>query len=119
MEEIQEEKVQQLLEEFSDKEVYVHLETTNGAYASHFDEKAYNVGAFIRNAKVRYTQAKIVGNGQTYRVGLKFDLGWIYAEGLSKWVLNDENQLLMAGHDREGRLMVALQISENPFKYEE
>lgn len=119
MEEIQIEEVQQQLDSLTNKEVYVHLETTNGAYASHFDEKAYNVGAFIRNAHVRFKQAKIVGSGQVYRVGLKLDIGWIYAEGLTKWEINEEDELLMAGHDREGRLMVALQLSEKPFKYEE
>ncbi|ASN04744.1 YojF family protein [Virgibacillus necropolis] len=109
--------VQQILENFCNKEVYVHLETTNGAYASHFDDKAYTVGAYIRNAKVTFSQAKIVGNGNTYRTGLKMELGWIYAEGLTDWVLDHDNRLLMAGHDREGRLMVSLEISETPFKY--
>lgn len=109
--------VQDILDQFCNKEVYVHLETTNGAYASHFDDKAYNVGAYIRNAKVNFSQAKIVGNGKTYRTGLKMDLGWIYAEGLTDWILDKENRLLMAGHDREGRLMVSLEISAKPFKH--
>jgi hypothetical protein len=30
-------------------------------------------------------------------------------------VFNEKNQLLMAGHDREGKLAIALQISETPF----
>ncbi|WP_430791006.1 YojF family protein [Virgibacillus flavescens] len=107
--------VQDILEQFCNREVYVHLETTNGAYASHFDDKAYNVGAYIRNAKVKFTQAKIVGNGKTYRTGLKMDLGWIYAEGLTDCELDKDNRLLMAGHDREGRLMVSLEISDTPF----
>lgn len=110
------EKVQKVLDNFTNKEVYIHLETTNGAYASHFNDNAYNVGAFIRNAKVSFNHAKIVGDGKTYRVGLKMDIGWIYAEGVTDWEMLDE-QLLMAGHDREGRLMVALQISETPFRY--
>lgn len=109
--------VQDLLNKFCNKDVYVHLETTNGAYASHFDEKAYNVGAYIRNAKVNFSQAKIVGNGKTYRTGLKMDIGWIYAEGLSDFELDTDNRLLMAGHDREGRLMVSLEISAIPFKH--
>lgn len=116
MKPIEVEKVQKVLDRFINKEVYIHLETTNGAYASHFNDNAYNVGAFIRNAKVRFQQAKIVGDGKTYRVGLKMDIGWIYAEGVSDWEMLDE-KLLMAGHDREGRLMVALQISETPFRY--
>lgn len=109
--------VQKQLEQFIDKEVYVHLETTNGAYASHFNNKAYNVGVYLRNAKVKFSRAKIVGNGKAYRVGLKMEMGWIYAEGLTDWEIYEETKLLMAGHDREGRLMVALQISETPFHY--
>lgn len=116
MKPIEIEKVQERLQTFENKTVYVHLETTNGAYASHVNEKAYNVGAYIRNAKVVFSKAKIVGNGRSYRVGLKTALGWIYAEGLSDWVINEDEQLLLAGHDREGRLMVALEISETPFK---
>ncbi|GAB3057054.1 YojF family protein [Virgibacillus ainsalahensis] len=110
-------KVQEMLDQFINKNVYVHLETTNGAYAKHFDEKAYNVGAYIRNAQVTFNQAKIITTKNTYRVGLKLEMGWIYAEGLTDWVLHEESKLLLAGHDREGRLMVSLQISETPFNY--
>lgn len=111
------EKVQAKLDEYKDKEVYIHLETTNGAYANHINKDAYNVGAFIRNAKVTFHQAKIVGNEKSYRVGLKMEKGWIYAEGLRDWTIHEDKKLLMAGHDKEGRLMVSLQISETPFDY--
>lgn len=114
MKPIETEQVQQQLNFFTNKNVYIHLETTNGAYASHFNDKAYNVGAYIRNAEVNFSQAKIIGDGKSYRVGLKTELGWIYAEGLTDWTLHKEKQLLLAGHDREGRLMVALNISETP-----
>lgn len=110
-------EVQNLLYQFINKDVYIHLETTNGAYASHFDEKAYNVGAYIRNAQVAFQQAKIVQDGNTFRAGLKMEIGWIYAEGLTDWTMHEKKKLLMAGHDREGRLMVSLQISETPFSY--
>ncbi|TQS74808.1 DUF1806 family protein [Ornithinibacillus gellani] len=109
--------VQEKLDSFLHQEVYIHLETTNGAYASHLNEKAYNVGAYARNIKVQFSQAKIVGDKQVHRVGLKLDMGWIYAEGLTHWEMLEDGKLLMAGHDREGRLMVALQISETPFNY--
>ena len=115
MEPINVSKVQALLDDYINKSVYLHLETTNGAYASHINEKAYTVGAFIRNAEVKFTHAKIVGNNNVYRVGLKLEIGWVYAEGLTDWTVTEENQLLLAGHDREGRLMVALQISDQPF----
>ncbi|WP_106496687.1 YojF family protein [Lentibacillus sp. Marseille-P4043] len=117
MKPIEIEKVQESFKRFINKDVYVHLETTNGAYASHFDDKAYNVGAYIRNAKVKFSQAKIVGDGKAYRAGLKMEFGWIYAEGLTDWTIQGDNQLLLAGHDREGRLMVSLEVSETPFRY--
>ncbi|UOQ45838.1 YojF family protein [Halobacillus salinarum] len=115
---IEQEKVQTKIDELADKQVYIHLETTNGAYASHFDEEAYNVGAFIRNARVSYQHGKIVSTGGSFRVGLKLDIGWVYAEGVTDYEIDDNDRLLMAGHDREGRLMVALEISETPFSHE-
>ncbi|WP_110111915.1 YojF family protein [Bacillus sp. CGMCC 1.16541] len=114
MQPIEKKSVQQHLTNFFNKEVYVHLETTNGAYASHFNEKVMTVGAFIRNAKVHIKQGKITGDSP-YRVGLEMPIGWVYAEGLTDWEINDQGQLLLAGHDFEGRLAVALQISETPF----
>ncbi|MGM8366074.1 YojF family protein [Virgibacillus sp. W0181] len=112
---IEVEKVQQVLEQFKNKPVFIHLETTNGAYASHFDNKGVNVGAYIRNAGIKFSQAKIIGENSSYRVGLKTENGWVYAEGLTDWEMYESNKLLLAGHDPEGRLMVALQISETPF----
>lgn len=117
MESIDEERVQQYLTDWIDQDVYVHLETTNGAYASHFDNTSVNVGAYIRNAHISFTQAKIVRDGTSYRVGLKMEFGWVYAEGLTDWTELD-GALLLAGHDYEGRVMVALQISEKPFAQE-
>lgn len=78
---------------------------------------AYNVGAYVRNAQITYTQGKIVEQEGAYRVGLKHEIGWIYAEGLTDFEFNENNQLLMAGHDADGRLMVAMQLSEKPFNY--
>lgn len=114
MKPIEKDVVQNYLERFKDKQVYVHLETTNGAYASHFGNKGVNVGAYIRNAKLTYTNAVIQGN-TSFRVGLKTELGWVYAEGLTDYELYKETNLLLAGHDEDGRVMVALQISETPF----
>lgn len=115
MESIDKQKVQTLLNQFLNKDVYIHLETTNGAYASHFGNKGVNVGAFIRNAKVQFSKAVIQGE-TGFRVGLNTELGWVYAEGLTDYEIYGENALLMAGHDPDGRLMVALEISEKPFE---
>lgn len=105
---INKEKVQQALEDWGNRDLYVHLETTNGAYS------ARKVGAYIRNSLIRFSQARITGDG-AYRVGLKMDQGWVYAEGLTDWELDDKGRLLLAGHDEEGRLAVALQLSPQPF----
>ncbi|MEC3641321.1 DUF1806 family protein, partial [Bacillus halotolerans] len=50
-----------------------------------------------------------------YRVGLKTEEGWIYAEGLTEYTVDEENRLLMAGHLPGGKLAISLQISEKPF----
>jgi len=107
--------VQEAINGFANKDVYIHLETTNGAYASHKDQSFFSAGAYIRNALVRYELGKITGNGP-YRVGLKINLGWIYAEGITHFEIDEENHLLLAGHDHEGKLAVALEISHTPFE---
>lgn len=114
MQPIRIEEVQKALNRFTNQDVYLHLETTNGAYASHHNEGFFAAGAYIRNGRIRFSRAKIAGNGP-YRVGLKLDLGWVYAEGLTDWEVTDKGQLLLAGHDYEGKLAVALQLSDAPF----
>ncbi|OLN24214.1 hypothetical protein BTO30_02050 [Domibacillus antri] len=115
MEPILPEKVQELIDRFAGEEIYLHLETTNGAYASHFNEKFFSAGAYIRNAKLTYEHGKIVGDGP-YRVGLKLEIGWVYAEGLTHYGFDEDGRLLMAGHDFDGKLAVALQMGKTPFK---
>ncbi|MBE4910001.1 YojF family protein [Bacillus luteolus] len=107
-------EVQATLNGLVNQELYIHLETTKGAYAAHNDDSQVAVGAYIRNAKVIYNHGKITGDGP-YRVGLKMDLGWIYAEGVTDWEFDDKGRLLLTGHDSEGRLTVSLQLSPNPF----
>ncbi|MGM9925853.1 MAG: YojF family protein [Bacillus sp. (in: firmicutes)] len=107
--------VQEAINAHQQKDVYIHLETTNGAYASHFAGGAYSAGAYIRNALVQYEYGKITGDGP-YRVGLKLSIGWIYAEGVTHYQIDEQNRLLLAGLDEAGRLAVALQISETPFE---
>ncbi|HHY74963.1 MAG TPA: YojF family protein [Bacillus bacterium] len=107
-------EVQNKLNEFREQDLYLHLETTNGAYASHKDQSAMTVGAYIRNSVIRYRHAKITGNGP-YRVGMKMENGWVYAEGLTHFEVDEKNRLLLAGHDANGKLAVACQISKQPF----
>lgn len=107
-------KVGEAISQFAEKDVYVHLETTQGAYAVHHGGLPMVVGAFIRNAKIQFIRGTIAGNGP-YRVGLKMEHGWTYAEGLTDWEYNEKGQLLLAGHDPDGKLVVALQLSLHPF----
>lgn len=109
------EKVQEIINRYANWDVFLHLETTNGAYASHNNESTLSAGAYIRNAQIRYESGKIVGNGP-YRVGLKLAIGWVYAEGLTHFEIDDHQRLLLAGHDSEGKLAVALEISPIPFE---
>lgn len=106
--------IQQAIDQFSNKMVYIHLETTNGAYASHFDESVFSSGAYIRNAHVMLEHGKITGPGP-FRVGIKIPLGWVYAEGITHYTIDEKGRLLMAGHDFKGKLAVALEISLTPF----
>lgn len=115
MEKINLKSVQEAINQFANKDVYLHLETTNGAYASHNDETFFSAGAYIRNALVRYELGKITGNGP-YRVGLKINLGWVYAEGITHFKVDEQGRLLLAGHDYQGKLAVALEISPTPFE---
>jgi hypothetical protein len=114
MEFIQADKVQEQINEKAKKQVYIHLETTNGAYANHNDESFFNSGAYIRNAKLAYEYGKITGDGP-YRIGLKTEIGWVYAEGITHYEIDDKGRLLLAGLDFTGKLAVALEISETPF----
>src|SRR5699024_11031625 len=109
-------EVENLLLNYKDKDIYVHLEHTSGAYASHVGNQVVNVAAYIRNAKVKFMARDIAAEQGAFRVGLKLETGWVYAEGLTDFEYTDEEQLLLAGHDTDGRLTVALQLSENPFK---
>jgi hypothetical protein len=108
------ETVQKELERFVNQDVYIHLETTNGAYASHFNEGFFSSGAYIRNALVQYERGKITGDGP-YRIGLKMPIGWIYAEGITHFEVDPTGRLLLAGHDYQGKLAVCLEISLTPF----
>ncbi|WJY26575.1 YojF family protein [Sporosarcina trichiuri] len=116
MEPVKQEELQKLIDSFAGKDVYIHLETTNGAYAAHFQEGFFNAGAFIRNIVVNYELGKVAGESP-HRVGLKLPSGWIYAQGITHYELDEYGRLLMAGLGPDGKLAVALQISETPFTY--
>lgn len=114
MEPVNIELVQKELDRFANQDVYIHLETTNGAYANHYDEAFFASGAYIRNAKIQYEHGKITGPNP-YRVGLRMDIGWVYAEGITHFEVDEQGRLLLAGHDFQGKLAVCLEISNMPF----
>ncbi len=57
MEEINHEKVQSLLSSYEHKPVYLHVKTTNGAYAAHFDQRIFNAGTFKKYSSDLWTCA--------------------------------------------------------------
>lgn len=116
MELVEVNQLQAAIDSFAGKDVYLHLETTNGSYASHFNEGFFNAGAFIRNVVINFELGKVVGDSP-HRVGLKLPQGWVYAQGITHFELDEEGCLLLAGHDGTGKLAVALQLSETPFSY--
>lgn len=107
-------EVQERLDQLRQQDVYIHLEMTSGAYAAHRDSSKHPSATFITNAKIRYEYGSIEGGGP-YRVGLKMEKGWVYSEGLTHWDETDSERLIMSGHDAQGKLVVALQLSKNPF----
>ena len=111
---IQPEDIQFQIDRFAGQDLYIHLELTTGAYANHFDSTRPPASAFISNAVIRYTHGSISGTGP-YRVGLKTEQGWVYAEGLTHVDENETERLILAGHDSQGKLIVALQLSQSRF----
>jgi hypothetical protein len=107
--------VQRELDRRLGHDLYLHLETTTGSYTALGPEKRTPVIAFVRNAAVHPERGLITGTGP-YRVGLKLPHGWVYAEGLTDFEVNGRDELLLAGHDAEGNLTVALQLSTSPFR---
>ncbi|WP_343073213.1 DUF1806 family protein [Salicibibacter cibi] len=107
--------VQPLLDFFNEKHVYIHFELTNGAYAAYRHGKHHAAGGYVRNARMDVQHGKIKGE-DPYRVGLKTDDGWIFAEGLSMFDYKNNESLYLYGFDEQGKLAVALQLSTIPFR---
>lgn len=107
-------EVQQMIDKLTDQDLYIHLELTTGAYAAHYDSSKHPAANFITNAQIRFSHGVISGNGP-YRVGLKMEQGWVYAEGLTHYEESETERLIMAGHDNQGKLVVALHLSREPF----
>jgi hypothetical protein len=111
---INQSEVQSRIDLLKDQDLYIHLEMTTGAYAAHLDSSKHPAATFITNAVIRYSHGSISGSGP-YRVGLKMMQGWVYSEGLTHYEENELNRLILAGHDSQGKLIVALQLGREPF----
>lgn len=106
--------IQKLLDQLKGKDVYIHVEMTTGAYAAHRGHASLAATALVQNTLVNYTQGSIVGHGP-YRIGLKTAHGWVFAQGLTHFDPNETERLVAAGHDGDGKLVVAFQLSTEPF----
>ncbi len=105
--------VQERIDRLANQTVYLHLETTQGVYTARRGEGPV-ASCYIRNVPIQYERGEIKGEGP-FRVGIKLAQGWVYCDGLTDWEADDDDRLLLAGHDREGRLVAALQLSPFPF----
>ncbi|MDQ6419617.1 YojF family protein [Paenibacillus sp. LHD-117] len=106
--------IQQRIDSMVNEQLYLHLEQTTGAYAAHFDSSKHPAATFISNIAIHYSHGKISGGGP-FRVGLKMEHGWVYSEGLTHYEESETERLIMAGHDNAGKLVVAMQLSREPF----
>lgn len=114
MQPIQPQEIQARIDRLAGQDLYIHLELTTGAYASHLDSTRHPASVFMSNAAVRYMHGSISGTGP-FRVGLKTAQGWVYAEGLTHEDEQESERLILAGHDSQGKLVVALQLSRERF----
>ncbi|HLR39551.1 MAG TPA: DUF1806 family protein [Jeotgalicoccus sp.] len=115
---LDEKKVQSLLDAYKNEPVYIHVEVTNGVYASHNNDEVFNAGTFLRNIPITYTEGTLKGgNNFEHRVGLKLDNGgWVYVTGLSHYTVNENDEFILHGIDHSGKLAAALEISRKEFK---
>lgn len=90
------------LHRFVGRDAYVHSEATSFV--------------FVRNFKVKVTDAFLAGEG-SYRAALRFDgHGWLRMEALTHFEVDEEGRLLLAGYDDRGRMNVALHLGKEPFE---
>ena len=111
---VKKEAIQRQLDAYANELLYIHLELTMGAYASHFDSSKHPAANFIHNAVIQYSHGSIEGHGP-YRVGLKLEHGWVYAEGITHAAEDEDGRIILAGINSEGKLVVAFQLSKQPF----
>lgn len=114
MKPIERDIIQNRLDAMTHQPLYIHLEMTMGAYTAHRDQSVHPASNFIKNALITYEHGKI-SDSWPFRVGLKMDGGWVYTEGLTHYDETDDERLILSGNDKEGKLIVALQLSKERF----
>lgn len=114
MQPISRESVKARIDALSNQDLYIHLEMTMGAYTAHRDSSVHPASNFIKNAMIRYSHGEI-SDSFPFRVGLKLNGGWVYTEGLTHWDPTEPERLILSGNDKDGKLIVALQLSREPF----
>ncbi len=101
MKEIHSKDLAEALAAYRGQEAYVHSEATSFVFA--------------RNFRIRITDTAVAGEGP-YRIGIRFEgQGWIRAEALTHFEVDEQGRLLLAGHDEQGRMHVALELGKEPF----
>ncbi len=101
------------IQNFANKEIYLHLEMTMGAYTAHKDKKVHPASNFAKNVPIKFMHGTL-SDSFPFRIGLKLDKGWVYAEGLTHYEYTDDGVLLFSGNDDEGRLIAAVHLSDMP-----
>ena len=115
LEPIKEQEVLDLLTSYANQPVYLHVETTNGAYANHFDQRVFNAGTFLRNIVVTFEHAQLKGGDKDpYRVGLKLkDGGWVCKDLRTMKLIR--TTIFNCRFYYEGQLAATIEISKQPF----
>jgi len=91
------------LEAYQGQKAYIHAEVIPGG--------------FLRNISVQIIQTYIAGDGP-YRIALRTENeGWIRMENLTDYEIDEQGRLLIAGHDDQGRIMTAFELSLKPFLF--
>ncbi len=101
--------------------MYLHVETTNGAYANHFDQRVFNAGTFLRNIQITYTHAQLKGgNKEPYRIGLKLSNGvGFMLPGLTHFEVNEHDEFLIAGFNFKVNSLQHFKLVSDHLIYEE
>jgi bacillithiol biosynthesis deacetylase BshB2 len=101
------EAVRPALDALCGRTLYLHLETTAGAYTQN------GYGAFLRGERITVRRAIVHGGGGAFRCGVETEGGFVYAEGLSHWRATSD-MVAFEGYDGDGRLTVSVTLSATP-----